>query len=305
MRTLFRSALAAAVLALAGCGGGDAPAPDESPAAGLTDYLPAEPFVVAVVDVDEARSELGLEADADATAIERFAEDLEPGDPEYELVQGTAAGLPPIAYFAQAFENDPVIAALDGTAISAAASNQDDPEGPVAVVRTSQGFDELAETLAEDGYQRDGDALVNSEARVTEVADAGDGVIVLSGKGASAVDLAAEPPGGPAELDAVLEPSGGAVRQAAVGLDDGCQTAFGGSERADGDSGVLRMSLDRPADADRVDLKPLRNAGIDPGEPAVDSKTVEIPFEADGGAPPGTINRVTASFAFADLYDCG
>ena len=140
---------------------------------------------------------------------------------------------------------------------------------------------------------------------MTEVADAGDGVIVLSGKGVSAVDLAAEPPGGPAELDAVLEPSGGAVRQAAVGLDDGCQTAFGGSERADGASGVLRMSLDRPADADRVDLKPLRNAGIDPGEPAVDSKTVEIPFEADGGAPPGTINRVTASFAFADLYDCG
>ena len=94
MRTLFRSALAAAVLALAGCGGGDAPTPDESPAAGLTDYLPAEPFVVAVVDVDEARSELGLEADADATAIERFAEDLEPGDPEYELVQGTARRAP-------------------------------------------------------------------------------------------------------------------------------------------------------------------------------------------------------------------
>ena len=147
--------------------------------------------------------------------------------------------------------------------------------------------------------------MVNSEARVTEVADAGDGVIVLSGKGASAVDLAAEPPGGPAELDAVLEPlrrSGEAGRgRPRRRLPDRLRRQRARRRRL----GRAPDGLDRPADADRVDLKPLRNAGIDPGEPAVDSKTVEIPFEADGGSPPGTINRVTASFAFADLYDCG
>jgi hypothetical protein len=311
-------ALAAMIAFSAGCGGGG----DESststtttPAsggggaatAGLTDYLPTDAALLAVVDVAKAREELGLPPDADAADVGALSsEGLDA--PESQLVLAAALGATPLAVAALSGAPDPVATALDGSAIEAAASNQGDPEGPVAVIRTRQSFDDLASKLADAGWERSGRTITNAEEeRVSEITEAGDGVIVFSGKGASANELVASPPGGPKTMAALLAGDGPSVGLATTipPSHRGCLRAFGGRETADNTEGVMRFQLDGAADAADVDLSGLEESGVEVGEVEVAGDIVEVPFTADLGPSTNPINQVLADFAFTDFYDCG
>ncbi len=309
-------ALTVAVAGLAGCGGGDdststTSTPAQAPSgttAKLAAYLPTDAPLIAEVDVAAARRELGLDPDADATDIEAVA-DAQAGldDPSGELVTATATGIPPVTSFLLAGEKDPFVEALDGSEISAAVSNQSDPDGPVSVIATSQSFEDLASKLEDGGYERDGDTLTDPSAVVAEVASAGNGVVVATGKGASATDLIDSPPGGPAELTSLLDFGAGSMSAATAVTTDqsSCVTALGARGPADATGGTARLQVDGTADAANVDTVALNAANVKPGEPKADGDTVEIPFTAPpqpGGNPVGQV-LVTADPA--KLYDCG
>jgi hypothetical protein len=316
------AALAAMIAFSAGCGGGG----DESSTsttttttsasasgggdvvtAGLTSYLPTDATLLAVVDVARAREELGLPPDADAADVAALgSEGLEA--PGSQLVLAAALGATPLAVAALSGAPDPVAAALDGGAIEAAASNQGDPEGPVAVIRTRQSFDDLASKLADAGWERDGETITNTdEERVSEITGAGDGVIVFSGSGASAKELVASPPGGPKAMAALLAGDGPSVGLATMIPESqgGCLRVFGGRETADNTEGVMRFELDGAADPGAVDLSGLEESGIKVGKAEVAGDVVEVPFTADLGAGTNPINQVLADFAFTDFYECG
>jgi hypothetical protein len=250
--------------------------------------------------------QLGLDANADATDVASITNgDVTLDDPEGELVVATGIGLPPVSAFFSTLKADPVIAALDGTQITAAVSNQSDPEGQVEALRTDQPFASIAETLVKQGYERKGGTLSKPGAPISEVADAGDGVIVLSGGGSySAAELADSPPGGPEPLVSLLEPPGDPIAIAGA-LTGGCMTAFGGREKADASGGTLRMRIDGGPNVDNLDLTPLEQVGITAGTPTVDGDVIEAPFEAKpqpGGNP---IGQALATLQPDQLYDCG
>ena len=57
---------------------------------------------------------------------------------------------------------DPVVAAFDGTKITAAAGNRGLIDGGLRdTIRTTQPFDQIAGGLEKAGWKRDGDSVVN------------------------------------------------------------------------------------------------------------------------------------------------
>lgn len=303
--------------AFAGCGGDDSTSTTASTstaagptgdAAKLAQYLPADGPLISEVDLAAARQELGLDPDADATDIEAVASG-EAGldDPSGELVTTAAFAIPPVNSFLLAGKTDPFVEALDGTAVTAAASNQSDPNGPVSVIQTDQPFADLASKLEGAGYKRDGDTLSDPTAVVSEVASAGDRVIVATGNGAAAGELAGSPPGGPSELISLIDFDGGSMAGATTvdGAQSPCMTALGGRGPADATGGTARFQVDGTAEAGSVDAAALEAANLKPGEPKADGDTVEIPFTAPqqpGGNPVG---QLIVNVDPAKLYDCG
>ena len=308
-----RSALAACyvIWRMAGSGGGVSPAADESAGRRARRLPLAEPRSV----VTQARRP--RRGPRPSSGWRRRRRDrvralrraiVEAGDPEYELVQEPPPGCRPSPTSSSVRER-PGDRRPRRHRDLGGRSNQDEPDGPVAVVRTSQGFDELAR---DPGRARLRSATATRwstrEARVTEVADAGDGVDRAQRQGRRG-----RRPGRGAAGRAGGARRGRSSRRAerrgsaAVGLDDGCQTAFGGSERADARRGRApdRASTGRGMPT-RVDLKPLRNAGDRPGGARGRRDDGRDPVRGRRRRPSrDRINRVTASFAFADLYDCG
>jgi hypothetical protein len=125
--------LVVALVTLAACGGDSSSEGDlADPVSGLSAHVPADSTLLAVVDVDAARAELGLAADTDALDNEALAGGNALEQPQGKLLVATALGIPPLNFFLQTLEPDPVVEALDGAAISAAASNQGDPEQAVS-----------------------------------------------------------------------------------------------------------------------------------------------------------------------------
>ena len=188
------SALVSAV-ALAACGGdgesttGDAG--DAGTRAELMSYLPTESTLLGSVDLEQARKDLDLPADADPFDIKAgggFEKAL--ARPELQLTLIAADGFSPLATQLINLKPDPVTSSLDGSAILQAASNRLNLQRPVSVIRTTQSFDQVAGDLSSD-YARNGDTLVAKDphAQVTSVADAGDGVIVFAGGEANAEAL--------------------------------------------------------------------------------------------------------------------
>ncbi len=305
-------ALALAVVVPAGCGGGDdesGPPPVDTPSggdptAGLTDYLSSESFTVQVADLTAFREQLGLPEDADALPDTPADVDKDPADPDRRLLSASVITMPELSFAIQTLQRDPIAEAFDGTAISAAATSGG-AEGTLSAIRTSQTFDDLAGALEDQGYERDGDTLSNPDARIGEVSDAGDGVFVIAGADASAADAVADPPGGPAEAVALLEPRDEPLGQAVVGLAEDCVQAFGGWENAEGTAGTIRLALDDEADADRVDVALIEeNASLATSEPVVDGDSVEVPFENPGQNSGSPIRDLLISFP-SEIYDCG
>ncbi len=307
----FATLAIAGAVALAGCGGDDdsdeAPVDGPSggdPTAGLTDYLSSDSFVVQVADLAAFREQLGLPEDADALPDTPADVDEDPDDPGRRLLTASTITMPELSFAIQTLERDPIAEAFDGTAITGAATSGA-TEGTLSAIRTGQPFDELADALEDKGYERDGDTLSNPDARIVEVTDAGDGVFVIAGDGASAADAVADPSGGPAEAVALLEPRDEPLGQAVTGLAEGCVQAFGGWENAPGTAGTIRLTLNQEADADRVDVALIEeNASLATSEPVVDGDSVEIPFENPGENSGSPIRDLLISFP-SEIYDCG
>lgn len=312
MRRWFRVAqaiLAAGAIAgaLAACGGDEEDDAPSEPASSVARFLPDSSPVLNEVDLAQARDQLGLPEDADALDFEAvLADDFDPQSPEGRLISAANVAMPDLTLsVVQTLEPDPIAEAFDGTAITEAANTNAD-EGQITAIRTTQPFEELADALAQEGYERDGEVLSNPDARIGEIADTGEGVIVLGSSGAPAADAAAEAPGGPPELVDLLAPADQPIAQGIQGAEEGCLTAFGGWENVTGTEGVVRIELEDEAEADRVDtgqLKEYMSATM--SDPETDGNAVEVPFTAEERSAPGSpVRDVLVNFAI-QVYDCG
>jgi hypothetical protein len=297
------SVIAVTLLAgVAGCGGDSSDAPIDE----LTRYLPAgDAGYVAYADVAAVREELGLPADADALDYGILLDrQTDPAAPEARLLDTARLALPSLGFSINPLEPDPVTEAFDGGAIAAAATGA--TKEALMAIRTSQPFDELADALADEGYERDGDVLSAPGAPIGEVVDAGDGIFVLGEHDASAADAVADPPGGPEAALALVEPADEPVLQAVGGLpaDDDCVTGYGGWHEASAETGDFRIAVDGPADAGRVDLQGLAElTDTELGEPSADGDVAEVPFTGGGEGGASPLRDLQASLGL-DLYDC-
>lgn len=108
---------------------------------------------IIVFDVDAAREAAGLPADADPA--DPWAEDADPtGDEALAGQRFRTAGMT-IPHLQHPLEDGPA-ASIDTGQVSAAATVMG---GRLAVIRTSQDFEEIATAFEEAGYDRDGDVV--------------------------------------------------------------------------------------------------------------------------------------------------
>lgn len=304
---LIRLALLAtiATLGLAGCG--DEDEPDAPPALEqLGRYLPADAPVITFVDLAQAREQLELPADADALDFEVLkGSDVSDPTPEVQLLEAAILGMPSLTSFAQTLEEDPASAEFDGSQITAAVNTIGDGY-PMTLIVTSQPFEEIADGLTALGWRTEGDVVIKEGERFEQVADGGDGVVII-GRNEIAADVLADEPGGPTELFELLAPADQPVQAAAAGNpSDDCLAAVGGWENAALTEGVVRFGLadDQQADAEAIVTDELEEGlSFDTGEPTVDGAYGEIPFTAPEDGPPGS--RIRAFLTrFASIYEC-
>jgi hypothetical protein len=280
-----------------GCGD-DAPPDPDQPLEKLAHYLPADgPSYVVFADLTAAREELGLSPEAPALPLEIYSEDdYNPTSPEARLLEVARVAMPILGVL----DANQITEAFDDTAVSAAVTGGAGSIGLTAI-QTSQPFGDVADSLAAQGYERDGTVLSKPGAEITQVVDAGNGVIVLSGKKPDAAEAVAEPAGGPAAALALLEPEDGPVGLVTAGVSSECVTGYGGWQDAAGSSGVLRIAVQGTAELDRVELDGFkRYTQSDLGEPSVTGSEVEIPFSGADGIP---LRDFQTSLGL-DLYDC-
>jgi hypothetical protein len=294
--------LALAAIA-AGCGD-DGSDPAEPPALDqIGAFVAPDAPVISFVDFAQAREQLGLPADADAldfTALK--GEGIDDPSPEAQLVGDAVIAMPSLTSFVVTLDVDPASAEFDGSQITAAASTI--AKGfPMTVIKTTQPFSEISEGLTALGYTADGTTLTKEGERFEQVADGGDGIIVIANNDAAA-EAVANKGDGPTELVDLLEPADQPIQAAGQGVPDDCVTYLGGWENADTTEGVLRYEIDGGASADNLDLDGLEQSlAITAEKPAVDGDTMEIPFTGDRDQPGSRVRVLLTRFATA--YDCG
>ncbi|MDX6587354.1 MAG: hypothetical protein QOI31_1827 [Solirubrobacterales bacterium] len=165
-------AVLVAALAISACGD-DTPDTDGGLSASeLAAMLPDGGIPQAVaVDVDAAREAAGLAGGTDPTEVGTSREELRFGFSTFFALRDLAA-----------LTENPVRAALDHGLITAYAGHPYVLDEAITLVSSSQDFDELASTLEDDGWERDG-AVVSTEGDPQELTytavGAGDGFIAL------------------------------------------------------------------------------------------------------------------------------
>jgi hypothetical protein len=297
--------LLAAAAIVAGCGD-DAEEPAEEPALNqIAAFIAPDAPVISFVDFGQARDQLGLPADADPLDFEALKdEDLNDPSPEAQLVGDAVIGMPSLTSFVITLDEDPASAEFDGSQITAAASTISDGF-PMTVIQTTQPFSEISDGLTELGYTADADGttLTKEGERFEQVADGGDGIIVIANNGAAA-DAIANKGDGPTELVDLLEPADQPIQAVGTGVPSNCITVLGGWENADTTEGVLRFQFDSEPSAENFDTAVLdKSLDITTEEPTIDGDTAEIPFTGEAG-PPGSRVRVLLT-RFVTGYDCG
>lgn len=325
---------ASVVLAVVAPACGDDDAPPAEPIDFLAQYLPDDSTaILSFADLAAVRERLRLPADADTLSFEDFlAEDYDPDSPEGRLRSAANAAMPVLgikvktctyevrgplddqSLFTEGeeacdrlddIELEPVAEAFDGRAITAAVTGGGSG-GVLTAIQTSQPFEQLATALADDGYERDGSVLSKPGAEVSEVAAAGDGVVVLSTDDASAAEAVADPKGGPAAALALAEPADEPIVQVLAGLPDRCVTGYGGWQDASGSSGAFVIATDGAAVLERVELAGFeRFTETDVGEASADGNTVEVPFSGGGENGAESVRSLIAGSLGRGLYDCG
>lgn len=318
MRRLAVTAVLAA-LAFAGCGGSD---DGETPAGDPRDLISRLPAAGpdrdsgSYTDLLAARKQLGLPNDADIAGFEPGAEgELRPLHVlPAELRLANAAGLN-LAYLALPADT-PIASALDSGAIEEAASSVVLGGGAVNVIRTSQPFDEISDSLAEDGYERRGELLVAdgvlSSIVYRAVADAGDGVIVLAGS-EEAAQAALDTPEDVSGSRRTLLELPGAQRVVGRPLGQSCITSVSVWSDLGPPEGELVFGVEGDASADAVkidDYSPLgpeADAQVaDFGDPEDEGSTVRVPYEYDPSELSDPVLRLLAGdIPLDEIYDCG
>ncbi len=300
-----------AALAIAACGGddgGDFPDTDGGLSASeLAAKLPdaGTPQAVAA-DVVAAREAAGLPADADPTA-------LGSSPPEVRFGFSTFFGLRELS----AVIENPVRSAVDHSLVTAYASHPFISDDAVALLSTSQDFEEIATSLEDEGWEQDGDVISTDgdpeELTYTAVAP-GDGFVVLgySPEGVEAVASGEAEPSETGELEA-LEALDAPVTMATIPEVEGteCISLIAYEDFVDGTADLF-ITVDGKADADRLGKDLRKTSGsvgfeILSAEAEGDTLTVELQgLEEEGVA---NSPALLVGFALDEngdlLYDCG
>lgn len=304
----------ALVLGLGACGSsGDStggapskPAPNNS--LELTKYLPSDSRLIVAVDLEAAATELGLPADNDPFQFATANAKLDDPVTRLSFIANSAFG--PLE---QAFEQqklNPIVDAIDGTAVSEEATNLLALDDPVSVLRTSQPFGEIAGALEKAGFARRGNSLEAAKPKpneYTSLASAGDGIIVVAGNKADAAKLASTPPGGSKPIAQLLKPANLPVALAIAGPEQSCVNSLGGWSDTGG-AGTLSLSVDGSADEGALNLDALQGSAIEPGTPKAEAGTIEVPFTQGSDASlqsASPVQSVVLNVAPDKLYDCG
>ena len=257
----------------------------------------------AAVDVDAAREAAGVASDADPLELENT--------PENNLFSFSA-------FFAlrdvsTPVEN-PVRSAVDHGQISAYAAHPYVSDDAVTLVATSQPFDEIASSLEDAGFERDGDVLTidgDPEELTYTAAARGDGFLAL-GYSADAVRAVAEGDAEPSttgELEELAELDA-PVRLAVVPDEPECVTAITATDEAT-DSAELGFEIADGADLERfgpLDQASAASIGFELGEPELEGDTITVPLVKDPGGS-GLVNSPAALVGSlllepAQIYDC-
>lgn len=297
--------------ALAGCGGGDdggASSGGEGeavPAKELAAMLPDGGMPQAVaVDVTAALKSAGLEPGTDPLELSMDPAELQFGASTYVGLRDLSAGV-----------ENPVRDALDHGAISAYAGHPYVSDEAVTLISTSQPFDEIANSLEDAGFERDGDVLSieGSPEELTYTAVApGDGFIVLGydAETVAAVAAGEAEPSTTGELEALSELDGPVVI-AVVPDEPECVRAIGAVDQADG-TAELKVLIDGEADLRSfgpLDAGSAQSIGFALAKPAArdDTISVELEIDPDGSglinSPAVLISSLLASPE--QIYDCG
>ena len=298
----------AVTLALGACGGDDAPdidgglTPDE-----LAAKLPEEGISQAVaVDVVAAKEAAGL------------ASDLDPG---------TAGSSPSELRFAVsaffAFQSlalrteNPVRSALDHSLITAYAAQPAIADDAVTLVSTSQDFEDIATSLENEGWERDGAVLSidgNAAALGYTAVGAGEGFLVLGNEPGlvEAVASGEAEPSQSGEIEALQEldaPVTGAIVPDVDGLE--CVELVGFEDFVDGTATVY-ITVDGEAATERVSeqlKKDSASVGFSVAsiEAGGDTTTIELEGRDEEGIANSPALLIAAGFDVngALLYDCG
>lgn len=304
-------AVLATSLAIAACGGGDTPDTDGGLSASeLAAKLPdgGTPQAIAV-DVDAAREAAGLPAGTDPTEISTSREELRFGLSTFSALLSLAA-----------LTDNPVRGAIDHGQLSAYAAHPYISDDAVALLSTTQDFDEIASSLEDDGWERDGDVLSTEgdpETLTYTAVAAADGFVVLgfSPEGVEAVasgDAEPSTTGELAGLEALEAPVVGAVVPEGKGaecielvsFEDFVDETFRFYITVDGKAEPSRLSKDLSDEAPGV--------GFDIVSEDVKGDSITLELEGVEGAETAQLVNSPAVLVAAVLdetgpllYDCG
>jgi hypothetical protein len=278
---------------------------DRGEAADLAARLPAGATSVGAVDLDAARSQLGLADDTDVDNFDFTAE------PERARLLGVAVvGLP---YLGSPRNDVPLKWALDTGQVHAAAAVADiDRERGAAIVATDQSFDDLAEALIEAGYERRGDLVVGNgplmELVFPVVADGGDGTIVLARSEAAARNVLEGEAGSTPALDLLAQSPGIAATAGASPDGLACGNGVGVGVDLEPATGEIVIFAGDGADPARAIADPASNPilrELELGERRAQDGYIRVEFEYSTDVPLRNPTRLVSSdLPAGEIYEC-
>lgn len=278
-------------------GGGDA--------SELAARLPAGAATVSRVDLDAAREQLGLPDDSDVAEVDITSE-----PDRARLLALAALGLP---YLNRPQDEIPLESALDtGQVHAAAATGTYDRERGAAIVRTDQSFDDLADALADHGYEATGDMVVADGPLLRlvfpVVADGGDGTIVLAASETAARAVLDGGDEGSPATDLLDQLPG--IAAAAGASSDGLECGNGFGVGVDLEPAAGEMVIFAGGDPDPAQALPDPDAvsllgDLELGDRRVEGDFVHVEFEYPTEHPLQTPTQLVASELVAtDIYQC-
>ena len=275
-------ALICAALLLSACGGEDTPDTDGGMTAKeLAAKLPDGGFPQAIAaDVDAAREAAGLEAGADPTEVSTSREELRFGLSTFVALRDLSA-----------LTDNPVRAALDHGMISAYAAHPYVTDEAITLLSTSQDFDEIADSLEDEGWERDGDVISTEgdpEQLTYTALAAADGFIVL-GYSPDVVEAVASGDAVPSDtgelaalenldapvIGAVVPEAEGAECIQTVSFEDFVDESFNFYITIDGKADVSKLPKELPSEA--------QGAGFELGAEQADGDTITLEMSGTEG----------------------